>query len=397
MFTTVYRPKSISDFVGNKSLVQPFIEWLLEWDAQRLKTKCALISGVCGIGKSLFAELLLVQHDYHVIHLALDDDRNRDYMHTVIKPLLVSRKTYDGQMNALLVSDIDCVSDYGFITALTECIKLSQVPIVCLCDNRYDQSIKPILSYSVDFKMQKPLYAEVYRLMYRVVTTERIRIREADVQAWYERSNGDIRFMLNSLQLRCKDNAFKKDLQSTNVFDTTGKLLSMEETLDDKWDTYWRSSELHPLMVQENYINTTFNVRDEVRKLDNLVASAEALSASDVLLYMEPYSACSVIQATATCNKKGAIKFPQFLARTSVINKNRREKEKADYERSYSLLAQETKARVSETKTKTKETKAKEPKTKEPKTKETKAKAKEPQAKEPKAKEPKAKRPKTKE
>jgi len=33
MFTTIYRPKNIEEFIGNKHLVQPFIEWLLGWDA----------------------------------------------------------------------------------------------------------------------------------------------------------------------------------------------------------------------------------------------------------------------------------------------------------------------------------------------------------------------------
>ena len=34
MYTTKYRPNKLEDFVGNKQLVQPFIQWLLEWDPQ---------------------------------------------------------------------------------------------------------------------------------------------------------------------------------------------------------------------------------------------------------------------------------------------------------------------------------------------------------------------------
>jgi replication-associated recombination protein RarA len=78
MFTATYRPKKIEEFVGNKQIVQPFIEWLLEWDANDKKKKCALVSGVCGIGKSLFVDLILKKHDYNIISLALDDERDKE-------------------------------------------------------------------------------------------------------------------------------------------------------------------------------------------------------------------------------------------------------------------------------------------------------------------------------
>ena len=62
MFTSTYRPKKIEDFIGNKCIIQPFIEWLLEWNPNNKKNKCALVSGICGIGKTLLVELILKKH-----------------------------------------------------------------------------------------------------------------------------------------------------------------------------------------------------------------------------------------------------------------------------------------------------------------------------------------------
>ena len=53
MYTTKYRPTNLSEFIGNKGVIQPFIRWLLEWDANNKKAKCALVSGVNGIVKSI--------------------------------------------------------------------------------------------------------------------------------------------------------------------------------------------------------------------------------------------------------------------------------------------------------------------------------------------------------
>jgi replication factor C subunit 1 len=333
MFTTTYRPKKIGDFVGNKHLIQPFIQWLLEWDANDKKKKCALVSGVCGIGKSLFVNLLLKKHDYNIVELSLEDDRDKEYMNNVIKPLIKTKKTFDGQENVLVVSDIDCGGgDYGFISSLTDCIKNCSIPIICICDNRYDQSIKPILNYCIDFKMTKPLYQDLYRLVYNVVVTEKIRIKESEIKELYEQSNGDIRFVLNTLQFGSRKG--KKNIQSTNIFDTTATLMSIDETIDSKYDAYWLCNELHPLMVQENYINNTLTTRDDVKRLDNLSYSADSMSDVDIFdAYVnvtnwefEPYVALNTIKAASKCNKKSLIKFPQFLGRISTMYKNRREK-----------------------------------------------------------------------
>lgn len=336
MLSTKYRPNKLENFIGNKSIIQPFIQWLLEWNANDKKNKCGLVTGMCGIGKSLLVELILRKHDCNIINLALDDERDKDYINNIIKPILKNKTTFDGQENVLVVSEVDVGNDYGFISSLVECIKESKIPVICICENRFEQSIKPILNYCLDFKMTKPSYKEVYTLLYNVVTTEKIKIKESELKDLYEQSNGDIRFMLNTLQFGLRNS--KKNIQSTNIFESTGKLFNMEETLDSKYTTYWLSHDLHPLMIQENYINNILGGQDQTRKMENIAYSADSLSDMDLLekyanmtnWELEPYVALNVIKATTKCNKKSMIKFPQFLSRISTMNKNKREKLRYD-------------------------------------------------------------------
>lgn len=337
MYTTKYRPKKIDDFVGNKQIIPQFAKWLIEWDHKNKKCKCCLVYGLNGIGKSLLVELILTKYDYNIINLSIDEERDKETMTRTIKPLLREKKTFNGKNNCLVVSDIDSNGgDYGFIASLTECMKESKIPIICICDDKYSQNIKPILNYCLDIKLVKPCYDDVYRLIYNVVTEEKIKIRKNDVDKLYEISNGDIRFILNSLQLGLKKGDKSKNIQNLNIFDTTGKILSMETSIDDKLNYYWMADDIHILMIQENYINNTLTTRDDVRRLENLCYSADSLS--DVDLFesvfdydLAPYVACNSIKATLKCNKKNQIKFPQILGRISTINKNKREK--LDYER----------------------------------------------------------------
>lgn len=334
MFTNKYRPNKLADFVGNEQVIQPFIKWLLTWDKKNKKSKCALVYGLNGVGKSLLVDLILKKHCYHAIHLTPDDDRSKEQIQTTIKPLLHVKKTYDDNENVLVISDIDgSTGDYGFIGAIVECIKETEIPIICICDDKYSQNLKPILSYCFDIKLTKPKYAEIYKLVYEVVTSEKIKISKTNVDKLIDQANGDIRFILNSLQLGIKKSG-KKDLQSSNIFDTTGQLFNMDANFDEKYAIYWLASDIHILMVQENYIGCIMSAKDQIKSLENLSYASEALSDADILdaefnFELAPYVAANTIRSCIKCNKKGHIKFSKFLGKISTMNKNK--KEKLDY------------------------------------------------------------------
>jgi replication factor C subunit 1 len=333
MYTTKYKPTKFADFIGNEKIIHPFTKWLLSWDPCNKKTKCCLIFGQTGIGKSIFVELILKKYCHHAIHLSIDDERNKEEIQQTIKPLLHVKKTFDNKENVLVVSDIDSnTNDYGFIGALVECIKETKIPIICICDDKYSQSLKPILCYCFDIKMIKPSFNEIYPLIYKVVKEEKIKISKKQVDKLYEQSNGDIRYILNQLQMGIKqNNKICKDIQSTNIFETTGFLFNMDTKINEKYNTYWTASDLHTLMIHENYISCIMGGQNELKKTDNMAFCSAALSDTDIVdslfnFELEPYVAMNTIRVTEKCNKKGHIKFPQFLGKTSIRNKNKREK-----------------------------------------------------------------------
>jgi len=328
MFTTKYRPNKLADFIGNYQNRITFAKWLLEWKPT-LKKKGILISGLNGIGKSLLVDLVLHKYDFHIIHF---DGREKEYITQTIKPLLKITHTFNGQQNVLVVSDIDSGGDYGFLSSLTECLKETEIPIICICDDRYDQNIKTVTGLCQDIKMSKPTYKEVYPLIYEIVTRENIKMSKTMVDKLYEESNGDIRFILNTLQIglgKGSREKTKKDFQSANIFDTTGKLLMQSTDMSEKYNLYWMGHDIHTLMIHENYIANS--IRKSGNPMEEITYSADSLSDTDLFdtnfqNEMKPYIAMSTIRATTKCSKKGQIKFTQFLGKKSTMNKNKREK-----------------------------------------------------------------------
>jgi replication factor C subunit 1 len=264
--------------------------------------------------------------------LTPDDERSKENIQASIKPLLHMKKTFDNCENVLVVSDIDSAGgDYGFIGALVDCIKETEIPIICICDDRYAQSLKPLITHCFDIKLSKPTYNDMYAFVYKVVTTENIKIKKSAVDKLIEQANGDIRFILNALQLGVKNSNGNKDIQSANIFDTTGRLLNMDASFADKYATYWTAHDIHPLLIQENYIGCIMGQKDPDKCIENLAFAADALSDMDIVdaefnFELLPYVAANTIHATLKCNKKGLIKFPRFLGKISTMNKNKRGK-----------------------------------------------------------------------
>lgn len=329
MFTTIYRPKCLEEYIGNKDIIITFTTWLFDWDVRNDIKKCLLISGYNGIGKSLLVDLILNKYNYNGIIIGLDDNRDKNYILNVIKPLIQIKNTLNNKKNILIVSEVDCGNDNGFISSLIECIKDTKIPIIFICDNRYDQLIKPLLNHCIDIKMKQPKYEDVYNLLYNVVINEKIKIKRSELKNLYIQSNGDIRFILNTMQMGLRIG--EKIIQSENIFETTSKLLSMDESIDNKYETYWLANDLHTMMIQENYVNNLLYTNDVVKNINNLSYSANALSDADLFdtqIYtlnreFEHYVAFSTINATTKCNKKTTIKFPIYLSKkTSQINKS---------------------------------------------------------------------------
>jgi replication factor C subunit 1 len=332
MFTQVYKPKKLDDFIGNRNAVPVFEKWLLEWNSSNKKTKCAIVSGKNGVGKSILVELVLEKRDYHFINLSNDDERDKKTFNTYIKPFIKTKTALNGKKKALIVSDVDASSgDHGFISTLVECIKETEVPIICICDDRYCQNIKPILNYCFDVKLSIPSYDEMYKLVCKVVTAENIKIGKSILDKLIKESNGDIRFVLNNLQLGLKSGHCMKNIQNSNIFETTGKLFDISLDIDEKIRYFWMANDIHTLMVHENFINNTLSCKEEHKKMENISYSADSLSDADIFdavfdFDLANYSATSVVNATTKCSKKGMIKFPQFLGKTATKNKNKREK-----------------------------------------------------------------------
>ena len=340
MLSQIYKPTDISGIVGNKKNIDAIQQWILNIETNTKNTKkCLLISGNSGIGKTLSIELILKTMKYNIVELNSDDERDKEYIKGRIKPMLQVVKTVFGKKNALVVNDLDCLSDHGFISALIDCIKETKIPIICTCNDRYNQAFKTFATYCEDIKFRNPSTNEIYNFINPIYKKEKILISEVNAKILIENSNNDVRNTLNNLQLYNYKSEMKFDKDSTQIgiFDMAKIMLSQTSDFETKYKTFWLDSDLSPLMVHENYIANTMksNIESEANKLkicNDLFAGANYLSNIDLFendieatnWELMPHIAVNCISATANCHTKAQIKFPTFLAKTSTKGKNKR-------------------------------------------------------------------------
>jgi len=419
MLINKYKPEKLENIIGNAPCIKCLQNWFENWYTEKepkteTKTKskttskntCALLSGPNGIGKTLAVDLLIKQYDLNPISLNPDEKTDREYITKTIIPSIQTTKSFAKKQNIFVIHDIDCYDDYGFISSIVSCLKATKIPVIATCNNRYDQSLKPLTPYCLDVKFQKPNASDIIKFVKQIIKKESITISDAKLNQLIEDSNCDIRNILSNLQLLGGNmNMNSKDKTNPNIFEMTKQFMSQNVELDDKQRLFWTNNDLLPLMIHENYPANNIKMKNEATHLNNIAESIHSLSDIDLFekdIHMNgnwelmPYTAWCSIKSVANCHSKTMIKF------TSFFEKRASKKQTMNYElgsgsggsgggggsgiiQTSSKLEEKAKKKKTSPKTTVKITKTKEPKQpkepKEPKSKATKTK----EPKEPKA------------
>jgi replication factor C subunit 1 len=350
-----YKPENLENIIGNAPCIKSIQTWFEIWHVEQenktktttttktktTKTKadtknvCALLSGPNGIGKTLTVELLIKKYDLNPISLNPDEKADKECIAKNIIPSIKRQKSFTNKQNIFVIHDIDCYDDYGFISSVVACLKETKIPVIATCNDRYDQSLKPLTPYCLDVKFQKPNASDIVKFVKPIIKKEGIVISDVKLNQIIEDANCDIRNILNNLQLLIGGNTKitsgltgstglinSKDKTNTNVFEVTKQLMSQNVELDDKQILFWMNNDLLPLMIHENYPANSIKMKNEVSYLNNIADSIQCLSDIDLFekdIHMNgnwelmPYTAWHSMKSVANCHAKAMIKFTSFF------------------------------------------------------------------------------------
>ncbi|GLJ21618.1 hypothetical protein SUGI_0402080 [Cryptomeria japonica] len=309
IWTEKYRPKTSNDIIGNQSTVKQLHDWLAHWDEQHLNIenkgtkskkrgsgsnsdiskKAVLLSGTPGIGKTTSARLISQMLGFTTIEVNASDNRGKadakiergigGSTSNSIKELINNEALNFCHSNSsrrqkfvLIMDEVDGMSggDRGGVTDLISSIKMSKIPIICICNDRYNQKLKSLVNYCLALNFRKPTKQQMAKRLHQIAELEGVQVDEIALEELGERVNGDMRMAINQLQYmslsfsvlkyadmkaRLQSNAKDEDV---TPFTAVDKLLGYEGgrlKLDDRMNFCMTDPDLIPLIIQENYLN----------------------------------------------------------------------------------------------------------------------------------------------
>ncbi|CZT98208.1 hypothetical protein C923_00371 [Plasmodium falciparum UGT5.1] len=393
-----YRPKNLNELVGNNQNVIKLQNWLASWEdvcikgikkpAQKtfrgifenVNARCALLSGPAGIGKTTTAKIVSEASGYNVIEFNASDERNKAAVEKISEMAtggysIMSLNNRKLTKTCIIMDEVDGMSsgDKGGSTAILKLIEKTKCPIICICNDRQNNKMRTLANKCYDLKFSMPQKNSVVKRLLEICKKEGIMMEPNALELLWESTCGDIRQMLNTLQLLSKTytriqfldlkkelNNSNKNIQSlANPFEITLKLLNFNESsklnIREIMDLFFVDYELIPYFISENYTNV-FNETDKssasLNKWNVFSQIAHDLSLADKIKYnmksnmdfaLLPHFAilscvCPVMRIKILKSfMSGRVNFPTAFGKISTFNKNKRLLNELCFNLSYKL------------------------------------------------------------
>lgn len=189
-----YKPKSVNQIIGQQgagSNCQKLKNWLNKWFTNHNgKTKlvkpspwaknddgayfkAALLSGSPGVGKTTTATLVCQELGYDTVEFNASDTRSKKLLKAEVSDLIKNNSLSNyftggneklSKRHVLIMDEVDGMAgneDRGGIQELIGLIKESNIPIICMCNDRNHPKMRSLVNYCFDLRFSKPRLEQI--------------------------------------------------------------------------------------------------------------------------------------------------------------------------------------------------------------------------------------------
>lgn len=334
-----HKPRSFNDLIGNASVIKKLGDWLRDWESVVLKgqtkraafkpgggmpeninARAALLSGPPGIGKTTTARLVAeAQGGYEILEYNASDARGQKIIQEMADGIadnttlnfgggLSQKKVPALTRGAVIIMDeVDGMAggDRGGNAALIKMIKKTRNPIICICNDAQSQKVRSLAFNCYDLKFTRPTKTNIAQRCAQIAKQEGLNIEPNALEALAESCGGDMRMVLNQLQMLAKTPMYKsmgvkytdmKDKLSemakdqevmVTPFDACKKLLNTSEgarlNFRERLDMFFVDHSLVGLLIQENYLRSVERKPVDNELMHRCAYSADLLTISDIM------------------------------------------------------------------------------------------------------------------
>lgn len=354
-WTEKYRPKRLSDVVGNPKAVNELRDWAQSWNKGVPKKRVAVIMGSPGIGKTTSAEALAAEMGWGLIEMNASDQRTGDAIRSVALRGAYSN-TFDaggnyldtkaGGRKLIVLDEADNLfgnADRGAIPAISELIKETMQPVVLIVNDFYALSKKSsaIKNDTVQISFLRPSTLTIAKVLKRIAVAEGTSITDDAIKRIAENSNGDLRAAVRDLESLCLG---RDEVGMTDADQLSGR--AVRKGIYDLMASIFKRSDAmgSRLLIRDVDEEPSFvmlwldeNMPYEYTDRGDLVRGYNALSRADIYLgrvsrrqYFGLWSYANDMMTSGVCVAKlsdgfsgGRYRFPGYLSKMSRSKSNR--------------------------------------------------------------------------
>jgi len=286
-----YRPKKVSEVVGNKESIKAFLDWMKSWELGKPLKKAALLYGPAGVGKTSLVLAYAREHGYDVVEVNASDWRNEERMKAIVGESSL-QATLDGSVKKIiLVDEVDGIAgkeDAGGLSALRKIIDESRIPIAMVANNPWNPRLASIRERSLMLGFRRLKKLEIVKRLKEICAKEGIKASDKALKALAERSEGDLRSAINDLQAIAsgRKTIGEKDVEALGERNRVREIFDALRIIFNTKSLRGARAALEGLEVDLDTIYTWLvdNAPLQIPDADDLADAFEALAKADLFL-----------------------------------------------------------------------------------------------------------------
>jgi len=229
-----YRPKKISDVIGNEEAKAAFIDWFKN---KRRTKKAVLLYGPPGVGKTTLVNAAANEFGFRVIEMNASDTRTEKAITRLAGRAVafVGLDTFSSESkgNILFMDEVDGIAgnqDRGGVSAIVKTVDQSKIPVIMAANDPDLQKLRPLKKVSTLIRFHQARIPLIIALLKEICQKEHVKAEFEALERIAENSSGDVRSAINDLQ-SLAETTKTLTLQDTIVLSARNKDINMDETL----------------------------------------------------------------------------------------------------------------------------------------------------------------------
>jgi len=267
MLVEKYKPKKLSEIIGQREIIVNTYNWLKKWKPG----KALMIYGSTGTGKTLIVQLMAKENNMNLLEINSSDDRSASFIKEVLVP--ASKEGTLSKRRLILIDDVDSLSERGGITEIIKIIKSSSFPIILTATDAYDPKLRTLRSYCELLRIRKIYTNLIEKALNQIALKEKIKIDKDFLRGIALNSDGDIRSALNDLENLSKDSEREREksifetlrviFQGNNILEA---LKAIDQCNKDEEEIFW--------WIEQNVCNE-YRDQEKISKAFDLLSKAD--------------------------------------------------------------------------------------------------------------------------